>query len=35
VADLESARQGERYCEVRVAACEWNEVPRFLVLVAT
>ncbi len=34
VADLEIPRGKEsRYCEVRVAACEWNEVPAFLVLV--
>jgi two-component system cell cycle sensor histidine kinase/response regulator CckA len=34
VADIEIPRGKERrYCEVRVAACEWNAVPAFLVLV--
>jgi signal transduction histidine kinase/DNA-binding response OmpR family regulator len=34
VADIEIPRGRERrYCEVRVAACEWNGVPAFLVLV--
>jgi two-component system, cell cycle sensor histidine kinase and response regulator CckA len=34
VADIEIPRGKERrYCEVRVAACEWNGVPAFLVLV--
>jgi two-component system cell cycle sensor histidine kinase/response regulator CckA len=34
VADIEVPRGEERrYCEVRVAACEWNGVPAFLVLV--
>jgi signal transduction histidine kinase len=34
VADIEIPRGKERrHCEIRVAACEWNGVPAFLVLV--